>query len=88
MAQVYEGLTYGSGDIVLGINPVDPTPDTLVRILTATYDAMQRWEIPTQNSALGQSPTRWKRHGEVRPSVCSSRASRATKRPTRASAST
>jgi ethanolamine ammonia-lyase large subunit len=53
MAQVYEGLTYGSGDIVLGINPVDPTPDTLVRILTATYDAMQRWEIPTQNSALG-----------------------------------
>jgi ethanolamine ammonia-lyase large subunit len=52
-AQIYEGLTYGSGDVVLGINPVDPSPDTLVRMLNMTYEMMQKWEIPTQNSALG-----------------------------------
>jgi ethanolamine ammonia-lyase large subunit len=52
-ASLYEGLSYGSGDVVLGINPVDPTPDTLIRMLDMTYDIISKWQIPTQNSALG-----------------------------------
>ncbi len=52
-AEIYEGLSYGSGDVVLGVNPVNPTVETLIRILEMTYEIIQRWEIPTQNSALG-----------------------------------
>lgn len=52
-ASIYEGLSYGSGDVVIGINPVDPTPDTLVRMLEMTYEIINAWQIPTQNSALG-----------------------------------
>jgi len=49
-ASLYDGLSFGSGDVVLGINPVNPTVETLVRILNMTYDMIQHWEIPTQNS--------------------------------------
>ncbi len=52
-ASIYDGLSMGCGDVVLGINPVNPTVETLVRILNMTYDIIKRWEIPTQNSALG-----------------------------------
>ena len=52
-ASIYDGLSFGSGDVVLGVNPVNPTVDSLMRILHMTYDIIQRWEIPTQNSALG-----------------------------------
>ena len=52
-ASIYDGLSIGCGDVVLGINPVNPTVETLVRMLEMTYEIIQRWEIPTQNSALG-----------------------------------
>jgi ethanolamine ammonia-lyase large subunit len=52
-ASILDGLSYGAGDVVIGINPVDPTPDTLVRILEMTYELIEKWQIPTQNSALG-----------------------------------
>ena len=33
-AEIYEGLAYGSGDSVIGINPVDDSLSSVMRLLT------------------------------------------------------
>ncbi|CAM3598469.1 ethanolamine ammonia-lyase subunit EutB [Parendozoicomonas haliclonae] len=47
-----EGLSYGMGDAVLGLNPVDDTTDSIYRCLHQFEEIKQRWEIPTQNCVL------------------------------------
>src|SRR5262245_6280381 len=49
LASLREGLAYGCGDAVLGINPVTDDVDTTRRILDATHDFMRAWRVPTQN---------------------------------------
>jgi ethanolamine ammonia-lyase large subunit len=56
-ATIYEGLSYGSGDSVIGINPVDDSLGSVTRLLEMTYDVIQRWEIPTQNCLLAHVTT-------------------------------
>jgi ethanolamine ammonia-lyase large subunit len=56
-AAVYEGLSYGSGDSVIGINPSDDSTDSVIRLLEMTYEIIQRWEIPTQNCVLAHVTT-------------------------------
>lgn len=56
-ASIYEGLSYGSGDSVIGINPADDSIGSVSRLLEMTYDIIQRWEIPTQNSVLAHVTT-------------------------------
>lgn len=56
-ATLYEGLSYGSGDSVIGINPSDDTVGSVSRLLEMTYDVIQRWEIPTQNCLLAHVTT-------------------------------
>lgn len=56
-ASIYEGLSYGSGDSVIGINPSDDTVGSVGRLLEMTYDVIQRWEIPTQNCLLAHVTT-------------------------------
>jgi ethanolamine ammonia-lyase large subunit len=56
-ASIYEGLAYGSGDSVIGINPVDDSLGSVTRLLEMTYDVIQRWEIPTQNCLLAHVTT-------------------------------
>ncbi|HEY81060.1 MAG TPA: ethanolamine ammonia-lyase subunit EutB [Caldilineae bacterium] len=56
-ATIYEGLSYGSGDSVIGINPVDDSLGSVMRLLDMTYDVIQRWEIPTQNCVLAHVTT-------------------------------
>jgi ethanolamine ammonia-lyase large subunit len=56
-ATVYEGLAFGSGDSVIGINPVDDSLASVMRLLDMTYDIIQKWEIPTQNCVLAHVTT-------------------------------
>jgi ethanolamine ammonia-lyase large subunit len=56
-AEIYEGLSYGSGDSVIGINPVDDSLGSVMRLLDMTYDTIQTWNIPTQNCVLAHVTT-------------------------------
>ncbi len=56
-ATIYEGLSYGSGDSVIGINPADDTVGSVARLLEMTKDVIDRWEIPTQNCLLAHVTT-------------------------------
>ncbi len=56
-ATIYEGLSFGSGDSVIGINPVDDSLDSVMRLLDMTYGVIQKWEIPTQNCLLAHVST-------------------------------
>lgn len=56
-ATLYEGLSFGSGDSVIGINPMDDSVDNVMRLLDMTYEVIQRWRIPTQNCVLAHVTT-------------------------------
>jgi ethanolamine ammonia-lyase large subunit len=60
IASLKEGLSYGIGDAVIGINPVDDSVESVKRLLHATKDFMQEWEIPTQNCVLAHVTTQMK----------------------------
>jgi ethanolamine ammonia-lyase large subunit len=52
-----EGLSYGTGDAVIGINPSTDRVDSCIEILKATKDLMQKFRIPTQNCVLAHVTT-------------------------------
>lgn len=52
IASLKEGLSYGIGDAVIGINPVDDSVESVKRLLHATHNFIKEWEIPTQNCVL------------------------------------
>lgn len=56
-AATYEGLSFGSGDSVIGINPSDDSVSSVSRLLEMTKDVIDRWEIPTQNCVLAHVTT-------------------------------
>lgn len=56
-ASIYEGLSYGSGDSVIGINPVDDSYASVARLLDMTYDVVKTWQIPTQTCVLAHVTT-------------------------------
>lgn len=57
IAQVYEGLSYGSGDAVIGINPVSDTVENTRQLLDATWEIIEKHRIPTQNCVLAHITT-------------------------------
>ncbi|MBV7271328.1 ethanolamine ammonia-lyase subunit EutB [Clostridium sp. PL3] len=60
LASLREGLSYGIGDAVIGINPVDDSVESVKRLLDATHNFMREWEIPTQNCILAHITTQMK----------------------------
>lgn len=52
-----EGLSYGSGDAVIGINPNIDTVESVSRLLHITQEFMEKWKIPTQNCVLAHITT-------------------------------
>ncbi|MFZ7946274.1 ethanolamine ammonia-lyase subunit EutB [Neobacillus sp. 19] len=52
IASLKEGLSYGIGDAVIGINPVDDSVESVKRLLHATHNFITEWDIPTQNCVL------------------------------------
>jgi len=59
-ASIFEGLSYGIGDAVIGINPVYDTAESVARLLRATHDIIERLELPTQNCILSHVHTQMK----------------------------
>lgn len=59
-AEIYEGLSYGAGDSVIGINPSDDSYSSVSRLLDMTYGIVKDWEIPTQNCILAHVTTQMK----------------------------
>ncbi len=56
-AQIYEGLSYGCGDALIGVNPVNDSVDSATRILTTVYEIIDRLKIPTQGCVLAHITT-------------------------------
>ncbi|MEG1255504.1 ethanolamine ammonia-lyase subunit EutB [Clostridium sp.] len=57
LASLMEGLTFGVGDAVIGLNPVDDSVESVMRVLKTFEDFKQKWEIPTQNCVLAHVTT-------------------------------
>ncbi|PKN87410.1 MAG: ethanolamine ammonia lyase large subunit [Chloroflexi bacterium HGW-Chloroflexi-8] len=56
-ASIYEGLSYGVGDSVIGINPADDSYGSVSRLLDMTYEIIKNHAIPTQNCVLAHVTT-------------------------------
>ena len=56
-ASLFEGLSYGCGDALLGLNPVNDTVSSLAGILKRFDEVKNRFEIPTQICVLGHITT-------------------------------
>ena len=52
LASVLDGLMYGCGDAVIGINPVGDNLPGIVSLLRMLDDVRQRFDIPTQSCVL------------------------------------
>jgi ethanolamine ammonia-lyase large subunit len=57
VAATLEGLAYGCGDAVLGVNPVDDRVDGLCRVADALQEVRERLAVPTQISVLAHATT-------------------------------
>lgn len=57
MASVMEGLSMGTGDAVIGLNPVDDTTESVKRILHKFNDFIDEWDVPTQHVVLAHVST-------------------------------
>ncbi len=52
-----EGLSYGVGDAVIGINPVNDSVASVSRLMEATHEMITQFRIPTQNCVLAHITT-------------------------------
>ncbi|KIL76457.1 ethanolamine ammonia-lyase subunit EutB [Bacillus badius] len=60
IASLKDGLSYGVGDAVVGINPVDDSVESVKRLLQASHEFIEEWNIPTQNCVLAHVTTQMK----------------------------
>ena len=56
-ASLVEGLSYGAGDAVLGLNPAGDSTETVRRVLTRFEEIKQKHSIPTQICVLAHVTT-------------------------------
>lgn len=56
-ASLFEGLSYGCGDVLLGLNPVNDTAASCGEVLRRFDDIKNRWQIPTQICVLAHITT-------------------------------
>ncbi len=56
-ASILDGLMLGSGDAVIGINPVSDSPATVTKLLHLIDTARRRFSIPTQSCVLAHITT-------------------------------
>jgi ethanolamine ammonia-lyase large subunit len=57
MASTMEGLTYGNGDALIGVNPVTDTVEATMAILEKLHEFTRTWDIPTQHCCLAHVTT-------------------------------
>ncbi len=59
-ASLLEGLSYGVGDAVLGLNPAIDTVESTIAIWDQLWDVKNKFEIPTQTCVLSHVTTQMK----------------------------
>ena len=57
LASLVDGLLFGAGDAVIGVNPATDSLEDYVRIVSLLDEARARLEIPTQTCCLGHVTT-------------------------------
>jgi ethanolamine ammonia-lyase large subunit len=60
LASIRDGVSFGCGDAVIGINPVTDDVARCKQILDATDQFIRDWRIPTQNCCLSHVTTQMK----------------------------
>ncbi|MBO9659788.1 MAG: ethanolamine ammonia-lyase subunit EutB, partial [Chitinophagaceae bacterium] len=56
-ASIIDGLMYGSGDAVIGINPATDNPDIVIKLLRLIDGLRMRFDIPIQSCVLSHITT-------------------------------
>ena len=56
-ASIVDGLLYGCGDAVIGINPASDNLESTLRLLHMLNDIIERYQIPTQSCVLSHVTT-------------------------------
>ena len=56
-ASLLDGLLYGCGDAVIGINPASDNLDATLQLLHMLHDVIDRYQIPTQSCVLAHVTT-------------------------------
>jgi ethanolamine ammonia-lyase large subunit len=59
-ASMLDGLLLGSGDAVIGINPVSDNPSSVMRLLRMIDGVRERFQIPAQSCVLSHITTQMK----------------------------
>jgi len=67
LAATLEGLAYGCGDAVLGVNPVDDRVEVVRRLADALQEVRERLAVPTQVSVLAHATTQMRALAEGAP---------------------
>ncbi|KAJ52571.1 ethanolamine ammonia-lyase large subunit [Clostridium tetanomorphum] len=57
MASLMEGLSYGVGDAVIGLNPVEDTVASVTKVLSRFNEFKEEWKVPTQCCVLAHVTT-------------------------------
>ena len=57
MASLLEGLTFGVGDAVFGLNPVDDSVESVTKVLKRFDEIKRKFKIPTQTCVLAHVTT-------------------------------
>ena len=57
LASTLEGLTFGAGDAVIGLNPVTDSAQRVKEVLERFREVKERWNIPTQTCVLAHVTT-------------------------------
>jgi ethanolamine ammonia-lyase large subunit len=65
LASTREGLAYGCGDAVIGVNPATDRAESTAAILTALDDLLRRNQVPTQHCVLSHVTVQMRALGEL-----------------------
>ena len=68
-ASLFEGLSYGCGDVLIGLNPVNDTVSSLAEVLKRFDEVKNSLEIPTQICVLGHITTQIEALRQERPVI-------------------
>ena len=57
IATTMEGLSWGSGDALIGVNPVTDTVEATIAVLEQLHEFTRTWGVPTQHCCLAHVTT-------------------------------
>ncbi len=60
LSSIREGLSYGVGDAIIGLNPVEDSVESTTRSMECIYNFIQKWQVPTQVCVLSHVTTQMK----------------------------